>query len=89
MKALQNVTQTDKEYGKEAERAWKFITTTDEPLEALAALRGFRTVTLDFLESALAVEARESGETWEAIGEALGISRQAAWEQYAMAPTNP
>ncbi|GAA4759267.1 hypothetical protein [Gordonia alkaliphila] len=32
---------------------------------------------------AIIAEARASGETWQSIGDALGISRQAAHERYA------
>ena len=51
-----------------------------EPLDALRAGREAREL-LPAWESHLARQALAGGATWEAIGSALGISRQAAWER--------
>jgi len=53
---------------------------TDSPLEALRAGREAREL-LAAWESHLARQALAGGATWEGIGSALGISRQAAWER--------
>jgi hypothetical protein len=52
----------------------------DTPLEALLAAQDARELLPDW-ESHLARLALASGHTWESIGAALGISRQAAWER--------
>jgi hypothetical protein len=35
------------------------------------------------VQGAAAKAARGEGSTWDEIGEALGVSRQAAWERFA------
>lgn len=40
-------------------------------------------VAADRVRAALVSEMRSAGATWEDVGEALGCSRQAAWERYA------
>jgi hypothetical protein len=50
------------------------------PLEGLRAGREVRDLLSEW-DSHLAREALAAGETWESIGAALGISRQAAWER--------
>ncbi len=53
-----------------------------DPLEALRALA--RTAAeLDELRRQQVAAARAAGATWEQVGEALGMSRQSAWESYA------
>ena len=53
-----------------------------DPLEALRALA--RTAAeLDELRRQQVAAARAVGATWEQVGEALGMSRQSAWEYYA------
>ncbi|AZC12395.1 DUF3887 domain-containing protein [Microbacterium sp. ABRD28] len=42
----------------------------------------------DAVVSAVVVDARASGMTWQAIGEALGVTRQAAFQRYGR-PTDP
>jgi hypothetical protein len=42
-----------------------------------AALRDVRAA-----EVALVKQAREDGQTWQAIADALGVTRQAAWERF-------
>ena len=52
-----------------------------EPLEALREIA--RTADeFDSLKRSQVAAARRAGQTWEAIGEALGISRQSAWSYY-------
>jgi MoxR-like ATPase len=52
-----------------------------DPLDALRALARFDTelskLRFDTIEAA-----RCAGATWDQVGEALGMSRQAAWEHY-------
>lgn len=38
---------------------------------------------------AVIVEARAAGEPWQNIADALGVSRQAAWERYGRATEQP
>jgi hypothetical protein len=51
-----------------------------DPLSALQATRAVKDG-LGAWEAHLARKALAAGETWESIGAALGISRQAAWER--------
>ena len=51
-----------------------------DPLEALRASKATKEA-LARWEAHLARRALAGGETWESIGAALGISRQAAWER--------
>ncbi len=59
------------------------VTTQDnvEPLEALRALQE-RERELEDARRGLIAAAREQGRSWTAIGSALGVSKQAAWELY-------
>ena len=61
------------------------IITDELPADPLDALRELaRTETeLDELRRKQVAAARAAGATWEQVGEALGISRQSAWEYYA------
>ena len=52
----------------------------DAPIDALRAGREAREL-LTAWDSHLARQALADGATWEGIGAALGISRQAAWER--------
>ena len=52
-----------------------------DPLDALRALARFDTE-LSRLRRETIETARRSGATWDQIGAALGMSRQAAWEYY-------
>ena len=47
-------------------------------LELLASVR----LDLDATIESTVVAARASGETWQSIGNALGMTRQGAWEKY-------
>jgi hypothetical protein len=52
-----------------------------DPLEALRELSRLG-VELEELRRRQVDAARQSGATWEQIGESLGMSRQSAWEFY-------
>ncbi len=52
-----------------------------DPLDALRALARTE-AELDELRREQVAAARDAGATWEQVGEALGISRQSAWEYY-------
>ncbi len=62
------------------------VIVTDElpadPLDALRALARTE-AELDELRRQQVAAARDAGATWEQVGEALGMSRQSAWEYYA------
>jgi hypothetical protein len=64
----------------ELEASWRAAVDAGDPLAALRAARELREALPDW-ESQLARAALAGGETWETIGAALGISRQAAWER--------
>ncbi|MGH8906592.1 MAG: hypothetical protein ACRD0K_08755 [Egibacteraceae bacterium] len=54
---------------------------SDDPTEQLRALQT-ASHQLDRWRRTLVAAARQRGASWAAIGEALGMSRQAAWEYY-------
>ena len=56
-----------------------------EPLDGLCESAGLSRA-VDKLQRHLVSEARGAGRTWTEIGEALGISRQAAWERFSGPP---
>jgi hypothetical protein len=60
--------------------AWTTVVGEVDPLTALRAARDLKDQ-LGAWEAHLAREALATGETWDTIGAALGISRQAAWER--------
>jgi hypothetical protein len=60
--------------------AWTTVVGEVDPLTALRAARDLREQ-LGSWEADLAREALATGETWDTIGAAVGISRQAAWER--------
>jgi hypothetical protein len=60
--------------------AWDAATGTGDSLEALAAVPAFRDA-LSQWEAGLARDALANGASWTTIGDALGTSRQAAWER--------
>lgn len=62
------------------ETSWQHAIDDSDPLRALRAARDVRESLMAW-EAHLARAALGSGETWETIGAALGISRQAAWER--------
>jgi hypothetical protein len=55
------------------------------PLDGLCESAGLARA-VDKLQRHLVEQAREAGQTWTEIGEALGISRQAAWEKFSSPP---
>jgi hypothetical protein len=59
----------------------RFLVVLDRPLDALRTVAETRT-TLTRLEVLLVGEARRSYASWEEIGSALGISRQAAHRRH-------
>jgi hypothetical protein len=52
------------------------------PLEVLDAASQFQRY-FDVVQGAAVRAARGAGSTWDEIGQALGVSRQAAWERFA------
>lgn len=52
-----------------------------EPLDALREVSRSE-IELDELRWAQIAAARDTGASWAAIGEALGVSRQSAWEYF-------
>ena len=65
---------------KRLHEAWERTIDVDDPLAALSAARELKEALADH-EVGLARAALAAGETWESIGAALGVSRQAAWER--------
>lgn len=51
------------------------------PLDHLETLQNFQAALSLALDDTVA-EARRQGFSWDAIGQRLGVSRQAAWERY-------
>jgi hypothetical protein len=66
-------------------RQASFAVSEGDPLTALGAARMLRTHYLRELETQLVIEARQAGHTWDWIGQALGITRQAAEKAYGAA----
>jgi hypothetical protein len=52
------------------------------PLDGLCESAGLARA-VEKLQRHLVAQARQAGQTWTEIGEALGISRQAAWEKFS------
>jgi hypothetical protein len=55
------------------------------PLDALCESTGLARA-VDKLQRHLVAQARDAGRTWTEIGDALGVSRQAAWERFSTPP---
>jgi hypothetical protein len=53
-----------------------------DPLDVLRGASQFQRY-FDAVQGAAAKAAHRDGRTWDEIGQALGISRQAAWERFA------
>lgn len=60
--------------------AWSTVTGADDALSSLAGMPALRDA-LSQWEASLAREALGNGASWTTIGQALGTSRQAAWER--------
>ena len=60
---------------------WEAATTDPDPLAALGATRALVEL-LATWESRLVGEAVADGATWETIGSAVGVTRQAAWARF-------
>ncbi len=54
-----------------------------EPLEFLSEITKCTTGLVDSNVRIAVGRARDQGQSWERIGSALGVSRQAAWERFA------
>lgn len=61
--------------------AWKTAISDPDPLVALGAVRALNPLLASW-EDQLASEAQAAGATWETIGGAVGVSRQAAWARF-------
>lgn len=57
------------------------VATSGDTLDMLGGIRLVE-LALDAARSAIAHEARAEGQTWQAIGDASGTTRQAAQERY-------
>jgi hypothetical protein len=68
--------------------AWEIATGHPDPLIAISAARAVR-AHLDAWERELAREAVGTGATYEMVGEAMGVSRQAAWERFHQSASDP
>lgn len=69
------------ELPEEIREAQQALAMSAEPLDAVVASRRLRAA-LDGWEHDLVREATARGQTWDAVGRALEMSRQAAWERY-------
>ena len=61
-------------------KTWSSVTDADDSLSALAGMAALRDA-LGHWEASLARDALANGASWTTIGQALGTSRQAAWER--------
>ena len=57
----------------------------EEPLDGLCESAGLARA-VDKLQRHLVTQARKAGRTWTEIGEALGVTRQSAWERFSTPP---
>ena len=57
----------------------------EEPLDGLCESAGLARA-VDKLQRHLVTKARDAGRTWTEIGEALGVTRQSAWERFSTPP---
>lgn len=60
--------------------AWSRVTGAEDSLNALNSMPNLRDA-LNRWEASLARDALANGASWTTIGQALGTSRQAAWER--------
>jgi hypothetical protein len=62
-------------------QAWEKAIGEPDPLIALGATRALR-AHLSTWETTLVEEAVADGASWAAVGESVGVSRQAAWDRF-------
>ncbi|NPU85513.1 MAG: hypothetical protein HPY65_13635 [Syntrophaceae bacterium] len=74
----------DRQIPRELEQCWNDGTRHSNPLIALHATKEFWPLWAQW-QAALAREAIADGATWDEIGQAMGISRQAAWGRFKAA----
>ena len=60
--------------------AWNTVTAADDSLTAITGMAELREALIRW-EASLARDALANGASWTTIGQALGTSRQAAWER--------
>lgn len=65
----------------EVAEALRELREAGDPLDAVVSSRRLRSA-LEGWDRRLIAEACENGRSWDAVGKALGLSRQAAWERY-------
>jgi hypothetical protein len=65
-------------------QVWDRVGRDTEPVAALRASKLLR-ILLARWERILVAEALEAGSTWEELGRALGVTRQAAWARFRSA----
>lgn len=86
MDASENDQHDDQHDGQRAvpglmAEAWDTAVGDPDPLVALGATRALK-AHLSLWEARLVQEAVRAGATWEAVGGAVGVSRQAAWQRF-------
>jgi hypothetical protein len=60
-----------------------------DPMEVIRLAGTYQRYLFEIQDKAVRA-ARSQGRTWEEIGEAVGTTRQAAWQRFSkMAPANP
>jgi hypothetical protein len=62
-------------------KVWDRVSRDDEPVAALRASKLLRLL-LARWERILVAEALDAGATWEELGRALGVTRQAVWSRF-------
>jgi hypothetical protein len=62
--------------------AWEYVTTLDQALEHLPRIAA-ASAQVELNLTGWVRHARELGATWARIGEALGMTRQSAWERFS------
>src|SRR5688572_17540644 len=73
--------ETERSVPAELAETWAKATADPDPLAALDASVALSR-RINGWQGTLVAEAMRGGATWEQVGEALGISRQAAWARF-------